>query len=106
MGPERATALLDESSVLRGKASITARLTPQQQVQHAVEVLDAVRHAADDSESATSLSRAKTAVRNFLEQGRSVTWALQHLKSQAPDDWDEWWKATTQSLREDPVAQW
>jgi hypothetical protein len=54
------------------------------------------------------MSRAKTAVRNFLEHGRSVTWALAHLKSHASNesDWNEWWAKTTVELRNDRIAQW
>jgi hypothetical protein len=79
--------------------------TPGQHLQNAEEILDAVRHAAEDFQTAPTLSRAKTAIRNFLEQGRSVTWAVEHLKSQAAD-WDTWWTETTVKLRQDPVAQW
>lgn len=80
--------------------------TPAQWLQNATEVLESVRHAAEDFERATSLSRAKTAVRNFVEQARSVTWALQHLKGGLPEEWDAWWFETTEQLRSNPAAQW
>jgi hypothetical protein len=82
-------------------------LTSQQWIRNATEVLESVRHAAEDFQGATTLSRAKTAIRNFLEQARSVTWALEHLKSQLPDDeWEAWWSEVMADLRADPVSQW
>lgn len=77
-------------------------------IANAKEVLDAVRHAAEDFQSAPSLSRAKTAIRNFLEQGRSVTWALHHLKGEiaSEDEWGPWWDTAMREIRSDPACQW
>jgi hypothetical protein len=82
-------------------------VSPAQHLQNAEEIMDAVRHAAEDFLKAPTPARAKTAIRNFLEQGRSVTWALQHLKRAVPDqeEWDRWWASTTAPLREDAAAQ-
>lgn len=83
------------------------QLPVNQHIQNAEEILDAVRHAAEDFAQAETLARAKTAVRNFLEQSRSVTWALQHLKGEMPTtEWEAWWAATTAPLHTDPAAQW
>ena len=69
-------------------------------LENAAEILDAVRHALADWTGASQISRLKTAVRNFVEQGRSVTWALHHLKGDMPDDeWDEWWTKATAPLQ-------
>jgi hypothetical protein len=78
-----------------------AEVPPSQWLRNAAEVLDSVRHAAEDFQNAPNLSRAKTAIRNFLEQGRSVTWALAHLKSAAdsPEEWDEWWNGVMATVR-------
>ena len=72
------------------------------------EALDAVRHAEEDFASATTSARAKTAFRNFLEQSRSVTWALEKLKGTTDEksEWDQWWSGVTVTLRADPVCQW
>jgi hypothetical protein len=53
----------------------------RQPIINALEVLESVRHAMEDFYNAPTEARAKTAIRNFLEQGRSVTWALEHLRS-------------------------
>jgi hypothetical protein len=75
-----------------------------------IEALDAavVRHAMGDFHNAPTESRAKTAIRNFLEQGRSVTWTLQHLKSNfsSKEEGQSWWDTTCAELRGDPVAKW
>lgn len=80
----------------------------QHRINNALEVLESVRHAMEDFASAPSVSRAKTAIRNFLEQGRSVTWALHHLKSNfhPQEEWQTWWDATLADLRSNPVADW
>jgi hypothetical protein len=80
----------------------------RQRIANALEVLESVRHAMEDFQNAPTESRAKTAIRNFLEQGRSVTWALAHLKSDfaSNDDWRTWWDSVCAELRSDPVAQW
>lgn len=80
----------------------------RQWITNALEVLDSVRHAMEDFENAPTESRAKTAIRNFLEQGRSVTWALQHLKSHfsTKEEGQKWWDAISSELRSDPVAKW
>ncbi len=79
----------------------------EQYLQNAKEVLDAVRHAAEDFANASEEQRANTAVRNFLDQGRSVTWALEHLKGHMtdPSDWDAWWAETTIKLRKDDASR-
>jgi hypothetical protein len=46
----------------------------RQWITNALEVLESVRHAMEDFQNAPIESRAKTAIRNFLEHGRSVTW--------------------------------
>lgn len=93
----------------RKKAAKPAKqLTPNQRLQNAVEILDAVRHAAEDFGQATTSARAKTAVRNFLEQARSITWSLEHLKDQAEGEsaWNEWNEESRAELRGDPIGQW
>jgi hypothetical protein len=82
--------------------------SPGEIVANAREVLNAVRHAREDFVAATDsedLPRVKTAVRNFLEQGRSVTWALQLLKGAIPD-WTAWWTETRRELETDPICRW
>lgn len=80
----------------------------QERVANALEVLESVRHARADFLNAPTESRAKTAIRNFLEQGRSFTWALEHLKGNfsSEKEWQSWWDATCSELRGNPVAQW
>jgi hypothetical protein len=68
------------------KGTSVTKQPAQQRIKNALEVLESVRHAMEDFKNAPSESRAKTAVRNFLEQGRSVTWALHHLKSNFPPE--------------------
>lgn len=80
----------------------------RQWITNALEVLQSVRHAMEDFQNAPTESRAKTAIRNFLEQGRSVTWALAHLKSNfsSKEEWQDWWDETCSELRGNPVAKW
>jgi hypothetical protein len=80
----------------------------RQPITNALEVLESVRHAMEDFHNAPTESRAKTAIRNFLEQGRSVTWALEHLKNNfsSKEEWQSWWDTTCSELRDDPVANW
>jgi hypothetical protein len=80
----------------------------RQPITNALEVLESVRHAMEDFYKAPTESRAKTAIRNFLEQGRSVTWALEHLKDNfsSNEEWRSWWDAASSELRENPVANW
>jgi hypothetical protein len=84
------------------------KIPAKQKINNALEVLESVRHAMEDFTNAPSASRAKTAIRNFLEQGRSVTWALHHLKSNfsPEEDWETWWEATMAELLGSPVADW
>jgi hypothetical protein len=80
----------------------------RQWITNALEVLQSVRHAMEDFQNAPTESRAKTAIRNFLEQGRSVTWALAHLKSNfsSKEEWQGWWDEACSELRANPVAKW
>jgi hypothetical protein len=80
----------------------------RQPIINALEVLESVRHAMEDFYNAPTEARAKTAIRNFLEQGRSVTWALEHLRSNfsSKEEWQSWWDATCSELRGNPVANW
>jgi hypothetical protein len=84
------------------------KLTADQRLVNAQEIFEAIRHAVEDFEDAQTVIRSKTAVRNFVEQARSLSWALQHLKSERsePAQWDEWWQDATSELREDKIAQW
>jgi hypothetical protein len=89
--------------------SVSRTAVPARQwITNALEVLESVRHAVEDFHNAPTESRAKTAIRNFLEQGRSVTWALQHLKSSfaSKEEGQKWWDATCSELRSNPVAKW
>lgn len=92
----------------RSAAANASRISPAQLLQNAEEILDAVRHALEDLVTARNIGRAKTAIRNFLQQGRSLTWSLEHLKRAMDNDaeWDEWWGDTTKALRADAAAQW
>lgn len=54
---------------------------------------------------APDYDRQRSALRNFVEEGRAVTWALHHLKSDVGSDWATWWADITLELNEDPVAQ-
>lgn len=76
----------------------------EQHLRNAEQALQAVRHAKEDFDAAATIDRKNTAVRNFVEQGRSVTWALEHIKKAVPD-WEEWWAATIHTLRTDPVTK-
>jgi hypothetical protein len=81
-------------------------LTPAERVSGAEEALEAVRHAVEDFVGATTLSRAKSAIRTFLNEGRSVTWAISHLKSTMPtENWDEWWERVMVELNEDLICR-
>jgi hypothetical protein len=62
----------------------------------------------EDFYAAPPEGRAKTAIRNFLEQGRSVTWALEHLKNSfsSKEEWQSWWDTASSELRDNPVAKW
>jgi hypothetical protein len=78
-------------------------VTVERQLQSVTETFEAVEHAYEDFHTATTASRLRTSVRNFVEQTRSVTWAIQNLKSTLADDewneWNEWWDDTTRELR-------
>lgn len=80
----------------------------RQPIANALEVLESVRHAMEDFYAAPPEGRAKTAIRNFLEQGRSVTWALEHLKNSfsSKEEWQSWWDTASSELRDNPVAKW
>lgn len=85
-------------------------VTARQRITNSLEVLESVRHALEDFQNAPTESRAKTAIRNFVEQGRSVTWALEHLKSDSSfsskNEGQSWWNTISSELRSDPVAKW
>ncbi len=82
-------------------------LPAEKRLQYAQEALDAVFHAIQDFNTAPTLSRRKTAIRNFVEQGRSVTWILENLKSEFADAkaFDLWWAEARHELVGDPVAR-
>lgn len=69
--------------------------------------LDSVRHAIEDFQSAPDASRARTAVRNFLNNGRSVTWTLEHLVNHFPtkQDFRIWWDGVMAGIRQEESAQ-
>lgn len=80
-------------------------VTVERRLQNVTEAFESVRHALEDFNAATSLSRQKTAVRNLVEQARSVTWTAEQLKPELGDEWDRWWDEATAELRRDAVAQ-
>ncbi|HEY5271620.1 MAG TPA: hypothetical protein VIJ34_00140 [Acidimicrobiales bacterium] len=82
--------------------------TPDYWVTAAKGVLDSVIHAVEDFRSAPDKPRQYTALRNFLENARSVTWTLEHLKASFAqrDEWQEWWDSVTSEVRTNAVARW
>jgi hypothetical protein len=91
----------------RARASGPA-LPVAERLEGAEEALDALKHAVENLENAATPSRARTAIRNFVNDGRSVAWTLGHLKSEMATEaeWDEWWDDAMKEVRQDPVAQW
>jgi hypothetical protein len=72
-------------------------------IESAEELLrSARRHAADYD---TQGDRKITGLYASISSGRSVTWALQNLRS-VVDDFDEWYVPLQEEMRADPLARW
>jgi len=74
----------------------------------AEEAVEDVRTAAEELSRAATLARARYCFRQIVGTGRTVTWALQHLKYKLDDParWPAVWASATSELTRDPVATW
>ena len=69
------------------------------------DTLTTARHGLDDL-LGSDLTRRMSGLRNLIVFGRSVTFVIQNLRSVFPDEFDTWYQAEQELLRQDPLARY